>query len=511
MVGGRLKAPAFARVLVDGMWDNPNYYFRYAELRSALGLAEAQETGLLGRYNSTKVERTFAMMGIGRTINLYDDVRPEQHRQEARRLLEKVQSAEDLAALPLPYGYPALLFYDGLLRRQRRGAADPQHPALVDHLAEQLACLHAADQLIERGSYDFVVLSHVLNFDFSSLAWAARRRGVPTVVLYGDYGSARFIKVGVEEDFFDYINRPTADEMDAAPEKFRTVLRARGDAYLKKRFQGESGDIGATYAYVRANGHVSRQDICKHFGWQESRPLITVYASNWFDFPHACQMKNYLDFQEWITETARIAVEVPGVNWLFKPHPCDDWYPSAQGETVADIVAAQGAENVQVVPRDWNALSLMRAIDGGITYHGTIGLELTALGKPVLVADTGFYGKAGFVVYPGSRANYEAALRRPWWEGFNAAAAAVRAKEFVGWYLGQPDWHGSYSLPDDSEQDRIYHGMPDFLEHEKGAIEQEIGLIQAWMNSSSRYFHTFKIMEEGRGWGQQGGNKGVME
>jgi hypothetical protein len=490
----------FGRVLVDGMWDNPNYYFRYALLRAALGLAGTQEIGLFGRYRRREVAASFDLLGIGKRLSFYDLVHPSRYLAEARELLADVRSADDLTQLALPYEFPALLFYDGLLTRQRRGSGDPNHPLLADHLAEQLACLHAADRLIAENRFDLVVLSHTLNFDFSSIAWSAFRHGCRVAVLYGDFGTARFIKIEDRADFFEYTNRPSGAEMDAVSTDFRARLRQRGGDYLDRRYRGVSGDIGATFAYVRANAHIDRTTICQRFGFDPARPLVTVYASNWFDFPHSCAMEHFRDFQDWIETTARVAAEVKDVNWLFKPHPCDDWYPSAKGPTLAKIIAAVNAPNVQLTDKHWNALDLMRAIDGGITYHGTVGIELAGLGKPVMVADRGFYGDCGFVLKAPSRQDYLDALRRDWWRELDTDAAAKRAKEFVGWYFCPPDWHGHYLLPDDSEQDRIYQTLPQFLADNRDAIIREITLIRDWHNSPSRLFHTYKIRREAAEW-----------
>jgi hypothetical protein len=488
--------PRYGRVLVDGMWDNPNYFLRYAIVRAALGLAGAQETGLLGRYRRAEVSKTFDAFGIRERVSFYDAVKPSRCLAEARSLLADVKTADDLTRLPLPYDYPALLFYDGLLTRQRCGAADPQHPLLVDHLAEQLACLHAADRLMRDKRFDLVVLSHVLNFDFSSLAWAALRHGRRVIVLYGDFGTARFIKVESERDFFDYTNRPSAADIDAAPAPFRSRLRKRGRDYLERRYRGASGDIGAAFAYVRADAHIDRKSICRRFGFDPENPLVTVYASNWFDFPHSCAMEHFRDFQDWIEATARVAADVKEVNWLFKPHPCDDWYPSAKGPTLAKILAEINAPNVRLTEKGWNALDLMHAVDGGITYHGTVGIELSGLGKPVLVADRGFYGDCGFVLEAASRQDYLDALRRPWWQGRDLAAAAERAREFVGWYFCSPDWQTGFVLADDSEQDRIYATLPRFLGDHRTEIAREIALVRDWESAPGRFFHPYKIARE---------------
>ena len=44
-------------VLVDGLWDNPNYWFRYALIRKSLGLSNWSNTGLLGKYSRTMFEK----------------------------------------------------------------------------------------------------------------------------------------------------------------------------------------------------------------------------------------------------------------------------------------------------------------------------------------------------------------------------------------------------------------------------------------------------------------------
>src|SRR5262245_53656053 len=41
--------------LIDGNFDNPNFWFRYALLRSALGLANGREIGAIGPYRRKHV------------------------------------------------------------------------------------------------------------------------------------------------------------------------------------------------------------------------------------------------------------------------------------------------------------------------------------------------------------------------------------------------------------------------------------------------------------------------
>jgi hypothetical protein len=58
---------------------------------------------------------------------------------------------------------------------------------------------------------------------------------------------------------------------------------------------------------------------------------------------------------------------------------------------------------------------MLATLDAFVTYHGTVGIEATALGKPVLVADQGWCQDWGFVTGPTSRLEYLELLPTQWW------------------------------------------------------------------------------------------------
>ena len=81
------------------------------------------------------------------------------------------------------------------------------------------------------------------------------------------------------------------------------------------------------------------------------------------------------------------------------------------------------------------------------------------------------------------------------------ASATARAKEFTGWYFCAPDWHRSYALADDSEQDRIYQTSPEFLELHRDAIRRDIALLKEWFEfAEPEIFTPTKITREASAW-----------
>lgn len=481
-------------ILIDGIWDNPNYWLRYALVRRALGLASGRETGLLGQYSRRKVKATFDNLGIVRTLDYWREAMPTRaHFDMAQSLLATVATVDDLIRLRLPFEFPAQILFDGILKLQRRATVNLDDPSMLGTLADALAHIEAADRIVAGGDFDLVILSHAVNYTCAALAWAALRRQIPILVLYGDFGTARFFRLKNPDDLFAYPGRPSVQELENMPQKAREALREQGASQLLARLKGRTDDVGAVYAYQMRTATVNKSILAERFGWDPSKPVIGVYNSNWFDHPHASGLHCFRDFLDWIEQTLDAARATDSVNWLFKAHPCDDWYASIKGARLEDMVTAAGLPHIQLADKSWNGLELIRAMDGVVTCHGTIGIEATALGTPVLVPYPGWYGHAGFVVNPGSRDGYLAALKTTWWKGIDMNAARARAELFAGWTFCVPGWQENYILPDDSNQDALYADMPRFLMANAKPLEREVCELRDWFDSGHRYFHVFKM------------------
>ena len=488
-------SPQPGNILIDGMWDNPNYWVRYSLVRRALGLAAGKERGLLGHYSRAKVKKCFSALGITDLVDYSAAAKiTKQHMKVASALLAGVETPDDFLRLSLPDDFPSALAYDGILKRQRRAAVEISDPALPKFLAEALAHIEAANHIVEESAFDLVVLSHALDYTYAALAWAALKRNIPVLVLYGDYGTARFFHLKEPADLFAYPGGPTQEEMSCMPPDIQEHLHEQGALQLRARLTGKTDDVGAVYAYQRRQASVNKALLAERFSWDPVKPVIGVYNSNWFDYPHGSGLHYFRDFLEWIEQTLAVASAHDSVNWLFKPHPCDDWYASIRGTRLEDLVTSASQPHIRLADKTWNGLDLIHTLDGIVTCHGTIGIEATALGTPVLVAHPGWYGHAGFVVNPASRDNYLAALRTEWWKTLDKEAARQRAELFAGWMFCVPNWHGNYAMQDDSRQDAIYSELLGFLTDNATAMDREVQEIRDWLEVGHPYFHVFKMM-----------------
>jgi len=485
--------PAARKVLVDGTWDNANYWTRFAILRRALALDGAVEVGMLGQYSRKKSRAAFAVFGIAEVIDLKRASRPRRYLGQAKALLQGIESVDELMQIPLPMDFPSEVFFDGVLKRQRRATVDVSDANLHEYLADAMAGLVAADEIVAGGGFDLVILSHALDYTYGAIAWAAIRRGIPVLTLYGDFGHAKFFRLKKPEDLFMYPERPTLGELGNMPEGCAASLRTLGARKLADRLGGRTTDVGAIYAYQRRRGSISREEMAKRFGWDESKPTIGIYNSNWFDYPHASGLHGFRDFLDWIMATLEVAKARPEVNWLFKAHPCDDWYDKINGQRLEDLVTAINQPQIRLADKNWNGLDLMCSLDGIVTCHGTIGIEATSQSIPVLVPYAGWYGHAGFVSCAKGREDYLAKLQTPWWKWQGAVARREQAELFAGWAFCVPDWHEDCVFLDDSRQDEIYAGLREFLQSNQSALARESDEVAAWFADGHPYYHVFAM------------------
>ena len=481
-------------VLIDSQWDNPNYWFRTALLRAALGLPNGREVAVLGEFRQRQCLGTLQHLGIERHVSFPDiAVDMAAIKAQARALVANCRSADDVLAWHLPGDIPAAMIYDAILKRQRLASLDVTRSDFEQLVAESLAGIARAQSLLDAHDFKLVVVSHTLSFTYGAIAWLALKCDIPVVLPFGLFGVLRMTMMKDPRDLFSFYDRPNRDEMDALPPQRAEAMRAIGRRYLDGRFGGRADDLASVYAYQRNSAYIDRESLCRQFGWDPAKPIVGFYASNWYDWPHQLGMTQFRDFLDWTMETFRIAGETPQFNWLFKPHPCEEWFG---GVSLTEILSKMpGTDHVRLAEKGWNNTAVMQCMDALVTYHGTAGIEFASLGKFVMVPDRGKYDDCGFVRVAANRAEYLELLRASWWDGLDADEVRARAELFAGWWFCAPSWQGKFLLADDSRQDALYGIIQGLLLDNPEVVGREIASLRDWLAAGHRYSHTFKMMQ----------------
>ncbi len=479
-------------VLIDGIYDNANYWLRLSLLRAALGSSRTREVGLIGAYDQDAVRGTFANLGVPETIDHWEYAPSEAEVSDAAAaLVSGTRQPRDILDWRLPYDVPPGILYDGILKRQRRATVDVSAPNFEAYVRDALRAFHAGRAILDAVRPQLLVTSHTFDFSFGALTWQALRRGIKVIRPYGAFGGSRFTYMREPADLYQMFDQPEPEVFERLPAELRQKLRDMGRRYIDLRVHGRTYDIQARFAYGKGRETFSRADVAARFGWNPKTPIVGVYPSNWFDWPHKFGMSNFVDLAEWTQATLRVAKQVPDVNWLLKPHPLDEKYG---GVSLRDVVQPIGlAANTGLADTDWNNGSTMAAIDAMITYHATAGVEFAAMGKPVLLPDRGKYDRCGFVRVAESRDQYLDLLRGRWWEDHDGEEVRACAEMYAGLYFCLPTWLDGFVQGDDADQGRLYPGIAAMLAEETPAVDREIETIARWFASGENHYHTYRM------------------
>jgi hypothetical protein len=478
-------------VLIDGMWDNPNFWLRLSLLRAGLGLSRGREVGIVGQHRQAQCRASFRRLGIT-DLRCFSVTSPsERVMRTARELIASTRTADDVLAWALPGGVHPAIMYDAILKRQRRASLDVDDANFGRDVIAALAAIECSMRILDEIQPGLLVVSHPFDFTYGSLAWLALARSTEVVLVFGLFGGLRFTRLRRPEDLFRFYDRPGREEIGELQPAQAEHLAAVGRGYLQARLAGKADDLASTYASLHNSSRIDRSAITRRHGWQESKLIVAFYASNWFDWPHQLGMTQFRDFLDWTEATFAAACANCRVNWLFKPHPAEDWFGSV---SLSEILARfEGASHIAIADKSWNNADVMRAVDALVTYHGTAGVEFAALGKPVLVPDRGKYEDCGFVKVAQSRDHYIELLGSEWWHDIDLAQSTRRAEIFAGWWFCAPDWQNEFILADDAGQDALYDTIPELLLRNKFAIDREIAELARWWRSGHSYYHTYKM------------------
>lgn len=388
-------------------------------------------------------------------------------------------------------GIPGKFVYDELLRAQKKASVELNSKAFF---SLYVICLyyHYSVNIFNSHQPDTILLSHIHTTHGLAMCSKAFSLRKTVIFMSSAFGSFRFTKLRCFEDFLKISNAISPNELKAFSQKARASLSKAGSVYLTKRFGGQLDDVGSRFAYGDLSSETinpTRKYICQKFNWDPEVPILSIYASKWFDTPHAYGMKNFIDFHDWITATLDRINQINNAHWLLKPHPCDRWYG---GVTLRDIFIEQDLGKVRYVDDNWSSESIIKNTDGVVTVHGTCGLEYAYFGKPVLCADHGWYDNFGFVQAVTSRSEYLYKLDH-FWHKKPSHLDIAQLKQFVGHFYARPKIDQNYWLPDDFKQDDVISDIKKMYYQKNHNWINDIQLLDDWFCSKEECYKKFKM------------------
>jgi hypothetical protein len=294
----------------------------------------------------------------------------------------------------------------GALRFFARGdlEAEPEAEAVLRRYFEAaLLTYYACHRLLANGRYKTVVLNHGIYIPQGVIAETARRLGMKVITWHQAYRRGCFIFNHGETYHHGLINEPIS-----AWESMRWDVRQQEqiEMYLKSRWFGIND-----WVKFQQEPNFDIKKIKKETGIDFIKPTVGLLTNVVWDAQLHYKANAFPSMLEWLRKTITYFARRPDLQLLIRIHPAEltGTLPSRQ-PAIAEIarIFPQLPENVFIIPPEsristYVAMSQCNAV---LIYGTKTGVELTALGIPVIVAGEAWIRGKGVTLDAGSEIDY---------------------------------------------------------------------------------------------------------
>jgi hypothetical protein len=320
----------------------------------------------------------------------------------------------------IPLGKMALSTYS---RQRATGIMDIGDPAARREVWTWLAYLYktlvVGERLYAKYGIEMLYFTEVFMEEYGALYYSALKMRLTIVRFAGTVRDNAIVvqHLNRESDrtHFSSLSRQSWSQIS----KWSDLSSVERD--LHRNFMDRYGDRWALSKRNQPNTRIvpvteAKEMLCI----PEGRKVAVIYSHILYDTLFFNGEDLYPSYADWLVETIRAACLNPEVQWFVKVHPSNLWrgeleyFNAGKYEELRLIEEHIGPlpDHVRLVYPDTplSPYTWLQLADCGVTVRGTSGIELAALGKPVITAGTGRYEEAGISINPRTVGEYEALL-----------------------------------------------------------------------------------------------------
>jgi hypothetical protein len=328
-------------------------------------------------------ERVYAQLGL--TVHRYSDWLTSDDRAEARRTAGTLprDQIERFTLDGLAIGEHA---YAGALRFFATGSLEEEPHAeavLRRYLESALLTTFASRRLIRAVGVSSAVFTHGIYVPWGLIGEVARQEGVKVSTWNVAYRKRRFIFSHDGTYHHTLMNEPTSiwDTGELAPAQEHELMK-----YLDSRREG-------MFDWIVFHRPASRntQDIAATVGLDRNRPVIGLLTNVSWDAQLHYPANAFVNMLDWLVQTCRYFATRPDLQLLVRVHPAEiSGFPPSRQPILSELRKHVPVlpPNIIVVPPDsgLSTYALMSLCNSAIIYGTKMGVELTSVGLPVIVA-----------------------------------------------------------------------------------------------------------------------------
>jgi hypothetical protein len=247
------------------------------------------------------------------------------------------------------------------------------------------------------------VFTHGIYVPWGIVGEVARREGVPVVNWNVAYRKRRFIFSHGDTYHHTLMTEPR-DQWERAP------LSAGQDRELAKYLSSRREGLFDWIVFHRARRQ-DADDIAKQIGLDRSTPIIGLLTNVTWDAQLHYPANAFPNIVEWLVQTCAYFRTRPDLQLLIRVHPAEiSGFPPSRQPILRELHKRlpQLSPNITIVgpESDMSTYALMSLCNAAVIYGTKMGVELTSVGLPVIVAGEAWIRNKGLTHDASSPAEY---------------------------------------------------------------------------------------------------------
>ena len=270
------------------------------------------------------------------------------------------------------------------------------------------------EKTIKKYKINAILASQRVGINPSCLVRSALRKNLNAYTTAGNHRCTLHLS-DRKSQIIEYEYSPTKEQiqqiLDLPDELFNKYYDEIRNSHLNGKINGDT-----KLAYSDTNIlYKNKKDFCEKYGLDENKKNVFIMLHAFNDYPHS-HFKGMLfkDYGDWFFKTLEFAKKHDNVNWIFKQHPSDKFYPT-KDINLPDIFKNIKNKNITLLTTEdkIDTRSLEYIADAILTCLGSAGFEMPAFyGIPAILAgDSYYYTGHTFVKKPKTKTEYFKVLK----------------------------------------------------------------------------------------------------
>jgi hypothetical protein len=348
-------------------------------------------------------ERVYASLGL--KVHRYSDWLGPEDKREAREVATSVPfgAIQGYARDGVAIGEHA---YAGALRFFASGSLEdePQGEAVLRrYLESALLTATATTRLLRAVGFTSAVFTHGIYVPWGLVGAVARREEVRVATWNVAYRKRRFIFSHDDTYHHTLMTEPRAhwESLVLSETQERELMQ-----YLASRREGLFDWI----VFNRARKD-EPQDLAASIGLDPSKPVIGLLTNVSWDAQLHYPANAFPNMLEWLVRTCEYFAARPDLQLLIRVHPAEiSGFPPSRQPILRELARRLPSlpGNIRVVPPEsrTSTYALMSLCNAAIIYGTKMGVELTSVGQPVIVAGEAWIRNKGLTYDASSPEEY---------------------------------------------------------------------------------------------------------